>query len=67
MMRLCCEYVDGVTIFPKLPVYLREYHDIYLENMRVKDPVNLSSKLKALILIGASSIVDRGLSVDSTF
>jgi hypothetical protein len=30
-----------VTIFPKLPVYLREYHhhDIYLYNGRVKDAV----------------------------
>ena len=34
-----CKFVDGVTIFPKLPVYLREYHGIYLKNGRVKDAV----------------------------
>ena len=39
MALLWCEYVDGVTIFPKLPVYLREYHGIYLKNGRVKDAV----------------------------
>jgi hypothetical protein len=27
MVRVC----NGVTIFPKLPVYLREYHGIYLK------------------------------------
>jgi hypothetical protein len=31
--------VDGVTIFLKLPVYLREYHRIYLKNRGVKDAV----------------------------
>jgi hypothetical protein len=31
--------VDGVTIFLMLPVYLREYHLIYLKNRRVKDAV----------------------------
>jgi hypothetical protein len=31
-----CDFVD-ITIFPKLPVYLREYHGVYLKNGRVKD------------------------------
>jgi hypothetical protein len=31
MALLWCKFVDGVTIFPKLPVYLREYHGIYLK------------------------------------
>jgi hypothetical protein len=39
MALLWCKFVDGVTIFPKLPVYLREYHGIYLKNGRVKDAV----------------------------
>jgi hypothetical protein len=34
-----CDHVDGVSIFPKLPVYLREYHGVYLKNTRVKDAV----------------------------
>jgi hypothetical protein len=39
MALLWRDYVDGVTIFPKLPVYLREYHGLYLKNGRVKDAV----------------------------
>jgi hypothetical protein len=35
-----CQYVDGKTIFPKLPVYLRAYFDKYLRNRRVKDAVS---------------------------
>jgi hypothetical protein len=35
-----CSNVHGVTIFLKLlPVYLREYHRIYLKNRGVKDAV----------------------------
>jgi hypothetical protein len=35
-----CKFVDGKTIFPKLPVYLRAYFDRYLRNRRVQDAVS---------------------------
>lgn len=31
-----CNHVDGVTIFPKLPVYLRTYWPIFQHNSRVR-------------------------------
>jgi hypothetical protein len=33
------EYVDGSTIFPKLPVYLRNYHEKFLLNSRISEAV----------------------------
>jgi hypothetical protein len=39
MALLWYGYVDGVIIFPKLPLYLRECHGIDLKNGRVKDAV----------------------------
>ena len=35
-----CNHVNGTTIFPKLPVYLRSYHKIWERNWRVKDATN---------------------------
>ena len=34
-----CEHVDGISIFPKLPVYLRTHHSKWQRNQRVKDAV----------------------------
>ena len=34
-----CRYVDGVNIFPKLPVYLRQHHAAWERNQRIKDAV----------------------------
>jgi hypothetical protein len=34
-----CDFVNGVTTFPKLPVHLRECHGVCLKNGRVKDAV----------------------------
>jgi hypothetical protein len=34
-----CKYVDGVNIFPKLPVHPRSYRDRWERNQRVKDAV----------------------------
>ena len=34
-----CQHVDGVTIFPKLPVYLRTHHTSWTRNQRVKEAV----------------------------
>ena len=34
-----CQKVDGIHIFPKLPVHLRKYHAEYLRNNRIKDVV----------------------------
>ena len=31
-----CDSVNGKTIMPKLPVYLRVYHETYLKNQRIK-------------------------------
>jgi hypothetical protein len=49
MALLWCAYVDGVTIFPKLPVYIREYHGIYLKNGRVIDAVKAMKSDMALL------------------
>ena len=47
-----CRHVDGVDVWPKLPVYLRTHHTTWLRNQRVKDAVtNAASgeeKLKKL-------------------
>ena len=47
-----CEFVDDVTIFPKLPVYLRTYHSTWQRIQRIKDALAKASAgiatLKAL-------------------
>jgi hypothetical protein len=44
-----CKYVDGVTIFPKLPVYLRSYREAWEQNRRVRDAVkNMTSRIEML-------------------
>ena len=43
------EYVDGVTIFPKLPHQLRKYHKKWERNCRVQNAVdNMKSELDML-------------------
>jgi hypothetical protein len=37
-----CKYVNGTTIFPKLPVYLQMYYKRWERNHRVKDVVKSS-------------------------
>ena len=37
------KYVDGATIFPKLPVYLRTYHKSWQRNQRVRDAVKAAA------------------------
>ncbi len=38
-----------VSIFPKLPVYLREYHKHWLRNQRIQDAVkNMKSEIELL-------------------
>ena len=32
-----CAHVDGTTVFPKLPVYLRLHHTTWLRNVRIRD------------------------------
>ena len=34
-----CEHVNGATVFPKLPVYLRTHHEAWKKNQQVKDAV----------------------------
>jgi hypothetical protein len=44
-----CKHVDGKSIFPKLPVYLREYHKHWLRNQRIQDAVkNMKSEIELL-------------------
>ena len=47
-----CKHVDGIQVWPKLPVYLRTYHKQFQRNQRVKDAVSKAKtgaeKLKML-------------------
>jgi hypothetical protein len=44
-----CKYVDGVNVFPKLPVCLRSYREAWERNRRVRDAVkNMSSHIEML-------------------
>ena len=47
-----CKHVNGVTVFPKLPVYLRTYHAKWQKHQRVRDAVRAAAqgaqKLKEL-------------------
>ena len=44
-----CKHVDGVNIFPKLPVYLRTYHTKWQKNQRVRDAVECAKAGKAVL------------------
>jgi hypothetical protein len=44
-----CKYVNGTTIFPKLPVYLRIYYEQWERNQRIKDALK-SSKTELELL-----------------
>lgn len=37
-----CKHVNGETIFPKIPVYLRTYNDTYMYNQRVRQAISSS-------------------------
>ena len=41
--RIRCDDVDGVTIFPKLPVFLRTHATEWQKNRRVRDAVGVRS------------------------
>jgi len=44
-----CKYVDGEAIFPKLPVYLREYYKRWQRNKRIQDAIkNMKPELELL-------------------
>jgi hypothetical protein len=38
-----CKHVDGVAVFPKLPVYLRQHHAAWLRNSRTRDMVRMAA------------------------
>jgi hypothetical protein len=38
-----CKHVDGVAVFPKLPVYLRQHHTAWLRNARTRDMVKAAA------------------------
>jgi len=44
-----CQHVDGVTIFPKLPVYLRTHHTAWTRNQRVKEAVRKAAPGEAVL------------------
>ena len=44
-----CQHVDGVTIFPKLPVYLRTHHTAWTRNQRVKEAVRKAVPSEAVL------------------
>jgi hypothetical protein len=45
MAILWMEHVNGVTIFPKLPVYLQEYYKHWQRNQRIQDAIkNMKSE-----------------------
>jgi len=44
-----CQHVDGVTIFPKLPVYLRTHHTAWVRNQRVKEAVRKAAPGEAVL------------------
>ena len=45
-----CQHVDGVTIFPKLPVYLRTHHTAWTRNQRVKEAVRKAAPGEAVLV-----------------
>ena len=46
-----CKHVNGISIFPKLPVYLRMYYERWERNQRVRDAVrNSQSEIQLLEL-----------------
>jgi hypothetical protein len=59
-----CKYVNGITIFPKLPVYLRMYYERWERNQRIKDAIR-SSKSEVDLLAEVNSthmILPNGIS-----
>ena len=45
----CCDKVDGVEVFPKLPVYLRTYYQKVERIDRIKDAVRSAKKGQELL------------------
>jgi len=44
-----CEYVNGTTVFPKLPVYLRQHYAAWQKSQRIKDTLKrIQPQLDAL-------------------
>jgi hypothetical protein len=37
-----CKYVDGVNVFPKLPVHIRVHREAFMRNQRVKNCIELA-------------------------
>ena len=44
-----CDYVDGIEVFPKLPVYLRTHYANWLRNVNVREAVKVAAKGKAFL------------------
>ena len=59
-----CEKVDGIDVWPKLPVYLRTYHRRFLRNQRVKDAV-IKAKEQAAELKTLNQQTSQGLVSDT--
>ena len=59
-----CKHVDGITIFPKLPVYLRNHHTQWTKNRRVKDAIERNAaamaQLDAMVAAAAAAASEAG-------
>ena len=51
-----CAKVDGVEIFPKLPVYLRKYHTAWQRSQRIKDALAEQEETLSSLRVQASAL-----------
>ena len=53
-----CDHVDGINIFPKLPVYLKTYQDTFIHNQDVRLAVQSTrEKAKRLSDLNRESVI----------
>lgn len=58
MSIMWCRHVDGFSVFPKLPVYLRLYYERWERNQRVRDAVQSSkNELQLLEMVNNDNML----------
>ena len=58
MSVMWCRHVDGLSVFPKLPVYLRLYYERWERNQRVRDAVHSSkNELQLLEMVNSDNMI----------
>lgn len=60
-----CKHVNGTTIFPKLPVYLRNHHTQWVKNRRVRDAVEKNEAAMAQLDAMITEAVEKTAAADS--